>query len=173
MLNCWLERWFTPNCSDYIFRRVLSPLLNSSSGLLGSDFCLCRNSFWMRDQLYNTASLLQIICLKRCQHWDVFNNRTLCLPVCLSCLVMTSGITSGHDFRCHFRSWLPVPLLVMTSCVTSGHDFRYHFGHDFRYHLWLWLQVPLTVMTRLWLVTSGTTSGTISGHDFWQYHVAS
>ena len=78
-------------------------------------------------------------------------------------------MTSGHDFRYHFRSWLPVPFLVMTSDTTSGYDFQCHFrsskfktetsGHDFRYHFRSWLLVPLLVMT----------SGTTSSYDFQCY----
>ena len=63
---------------------------------------------------------------------------------CFKCLSVGLSVTSGHDFRCHFWSWLPVPLLVMTFGATSGHD----------------------------SVMAPTTSGTISDYDFWQYHVA-
>ncbi len=87
--------------------------------------------------------------------WDAsnFNTFCFCLSIChfrswlpVTLLVMTSGTTSGHDFRCHFRSWLLVPLPVMISGTTSGHDFRCHFrswlgygSYCFRYHFWSWL----------------------------------
>ncbi len=180
-------------------RRVHSPCSFPRPGfwVLYSGFCLSRNSFWMIHQLMK--------CLKRCKQYIVCFQLQNILSVCLSLPVMTYSAASGHDFRYHFRSWLPVPIPVMTSGTASGHDFRCHFrsrllvplpvmssgtpsGHVFRYHFRPWLLVPhipdfAWIPHALPLMTSGTTygydsvmarttSGTISGHDFWQYHVA-
>ena len=77
------------------------------------------------------------------------------------CAVLTSGTTSGSNFRCNFRfwllvqipvltsGWLPVQLLVLISGTTSGSDFRFW--------LLVWLPVQLPV-----LISSST-----SGSDFW------